>query len=132
MGSSGEFRQQAEGRAVAADGHDGAGGAVDADAHDLRRGDLRLLQNARHGLGKHVEVILRVLERPAVGQGRAVRQRFVHDAVRVFIHGGGRFPACFEVYQHGSPGKRPVIHSYCIPAHMPFPLPIRKNPFYDT
>lgn len=74
------------GRAVGFHGEHGAGGEVRAHADHVFRRHAALAQHGGdHGI-EHVQIILGVLQRPVLAQGRSVAQGGVHDGVGI-VHG---------------------------------------------
>ncbi len=105
-----ELRQLAQRGAVRAGGQHGAGSEVGPDADDPARVDARVGHRGRHRVPQDVGVVVRVLQRP-VGRQRLAgpRQRLVHHAVPVLVHGGAEFGAVRDPHHDGAPGQRAEI-----------------------
>jgi hypothetical protein len=112
VGVVAELGQVGERRAIALDRQHRAGGEVDPDADHVRRIDAGLAQDCRDRLAENLQVVVGVLERPALGEpDLAVGewQSRIDHTVDVGMHGGRDLPTVGDVDQDGTPRLGPEV-----------------------
>lgn len=95
--------------------------------HSLGHGDHVLggypgfPQHLRDGAAQHLQIVLRILDGPVVGQRRAVGKLPRHHAVRISKDRRGQLLSCVEIDEDGPPRERSVVHADSITTHIQQP-----------
>ena len=103
VGVAGQLAQR---RPVGEHRQHGAGGEVRPEADHLAGVDPGDAHGLGHGVGEHVDVVARHLERPVRGERHRSRgEAGVQDAVRVLVHGAAHLGAVGHPDDDGATGE---------------------------
>ena len=116
-----KFRQKAQRLSVRAHGQRRVGCAVHAHGDHILRGYAGFPQHLRDGAAQHLQIVLRILDGPVVGQRRAVGKLPRHHAVRISKDRRGQLLSCVEIDEDGPPRERSVVHADSITTHIQQP-----------
>ena len=101
-----ELIQEAKWRTICFDGHWRTGGEINSDAFDIRRIDTTLREHCWNSIGKDIEIILRMLQRPIWRKPFAGWQSFIHHGMRIIEDSFGNFAAIARIHQNRTSGQR--------------------------
>ena len=109
--------------------NDGAGCCIHPDAHDLFRRNAAFSHQRRNHRLQRIHIVGRMLQIPAGRQGRTIRQRCIHHAVRIdkgFLCMDG---SVSNIRQNTPAGKGTVVQSNGIKAVMQRGIQHKNAPF---
>ena len=98
------------------------GGEIHTDTNDLFRKCFLLCHDISHGNDQPLQIILRVLQRPARRQFFPGRNPLLHNSVRIFIDAGRHLFSCVNIHHQRPHRQSSIIHSNCIFTHVPSPF----------